>query len=90
MHEQRIGVTDDGTPQYGTPTAFQAMWLAERERVRDANGEMVMATGKLWAPAQYPITEQDRVQLPDGTAPTVIAVNAHASGQAFTHFEVFF
>lgn len=90
FHEQRLSVTDDGTPQYGTPTPFDAMWLAEQERVRDVTGETVTATGKLWVPAQYPITAQDRITLPDGTMPTVIAVNAHASGQSFTHYEVFF
>ena len=90
QHEQRVSVANDGTPQYGTPTPFDAMWLAEQQRVRNANGEEVTTSGLLWVPSQYPITEQDRITLPDGNTPIVVAVSAHASGASFTHFQVFF
>ena len=55
FHEQRLGVSADGTPQYGTPTEFDAMWLAERDRAKGAEGETVETNGRLWVPSAYPI-----------------------------------
>ena len=90
QYEQRTGVDDYGAPQYAAPVEIDAMWLAEQSRVRNAEGEEVLTEGKLWVPTEYPVTRIDRITLPDGTQPTVISVNAHASGSDFTHYEVFF
>ena len=90
QHEQRLGVSDDGTPQYGTPTPFDAMWLAERQRVRNADGEVVDVGGRLFVPRKYPMTELDRITLPDGTQPTIVTIDSSAVTSGATHYEVVF
>ena len=88
--EVRTGLNDYGTPVYDPPIDFDAMWLAERQRVRNDRGEEVTARGRLVVPAGTTISEQDRLNLPDGTTPLVIALNRANDRNAFPYVEVFF
>ena len=90
QHAARLSVDDYGTPQYGTPTPFEAMWIAERQRIVNERGEEQLSRGKLWVPSQYVMMEGDQITLPDGTQPPILAVRSDGHGQGFTHFEVFF
>ena len=90
QHEQRLGLNNDGSAQYGTPTAFEAMWLPERVRVRDVNGEQIDANGTLWVPAQYMMLEQDRITLPDGSQVTIVQLNSSATTTGFPFLQVLY
>lgn len=90
QHEERLGSDEYGAPQYGTPTPFRAMWLAEMQRIQDADGNEVWSTGRLVVPSHRPITPKGRITLPDGAQPAILQVRSAASRNALIYYEVFF
>lgn len=63
-----------GEASYGSGTSYRARINAKSGFVRTASGETVEFTTTIWMNSTKAFTADDRVALPDGTTPEVLAV----------------
>lgn len=63
-----------GEPSYGSGTAYSARIHAKEGFVRSASGETIEYTTVVWVASTKAFTVDDRVALPDGSTPQVVAV----------------
>lgn len=63
-----------GEPSYGSGTGYRARIMAADGFVRTASGENIEVTTVCWVRSTKAFTVDDRVALPDGTTPQVVAV----------------
>lgn len=66
----------DGKQAFGTAASYQAHISNRRDMVRNASGEEVMSNGSADLDSAYPdLRESDKITLPDGTTPTIVAIS---------------
>ncbi len=63
-----------GAPQFGTPVSYRARVVYKPRLVRGADGAEVISPVTVWLAEYVNVGAQDQITLPDGTTPTVIAV----------------
>ena len=90
QHEQRLSLDGYGEGQYGTPTPFQAMWLPERQLIKDVTGQQVFSQGRLVLEGRFSMDATDRITLPDGTQPAILRIDGTADTSGFIAQEVWF
>jgi hypothetical protein len=65
----------DGKRAFGTAVSYRAHVERRNDMIRNASGEEVMAAGRCLLDSYYAsIREADRLTLPDGVQPSVVAV----------------
>lgn len=66
----------DGKATPGDDAPYRAHISNRRDMVRNASGEEVMTNGSADLDSAYPtISESDRITLPDGTKPSIVAIS---------------
>lgn len=71
----------DGKATYGTAVSYRAHVERRRDMVRNASGEEVMYAGRCLLDGAYPaVKESARITLPDGSQPSLIAVETTYDG----------
>jgi hypothetical protein len=63
-----------GTPTYGAAVPLRALVEAKTRRVLAPDGREVLATTKVTILTPVTLTVRDRLTLPDGTAPPIVAI----------------
>jgi hypothetical protein len=63
-----------GTPGYGPVVATRALVEAKTRRLTAVDGREVLATTKLTLLEPRTVTTRDRLTLPDGSTPPILAV----------------
>ena len=73
--EPRIGTTQTGQPRYGPPVMYQARVEDKVQLVRDFRGVERATTHRIYVGEEgFVITGDDRLTIPDGTKPLIIAI----------------
>lgn len=63
-----------GEPSYGSGTSYRARIVNKPEFVRGADGEVIEVRTVVWMRSTGTIDASDRITLPDGTTPPILAV----------------
>lgn len=63
-----------GEPSYGSGTGYRARINAKSGFVRTASGETIEYNTVVWVNSTKAFTADDRIALPDGSTPEVLAV----------------
>jgi len=71
----RSGHNNYGEPTYGSGSTYRARIHEKAGFVRTADGEVIEVTTEVWVNSTKAFTVDDRVTLPNGTTPQVVAVN---------------
>lgn len=84
--------TRSGHNAYGEPSwaaagsTFRARIVAKPGFARSAQGEVVAVKSVIWVASTGTITVDDRVTLPDGTTPPVVAVESYPDEDGASYF----
>ncbi len=73
----------DGTPKYGAPVTYQARVRERMKLVRTAAGDERVSTATIWLEGSPPVTVQDRLTLPDGRRPPILAIERPEAEHGF-------
>ena len=71
-----LGRDKYGTPSYGPVSNFAAHVSNKSTMIRGANGELIATKGAVWMDPASGITAVDKMILPDGSVPVILAVNS--------------
>ena len=71
----RSGHNSYGEPSFGSGTGYRARIHEKAGFVRTADGETLEITTEVWVNSTKAFTVDDRIQLPNGTTPQIVAVN---------------
>lgn len=89
-----IGRDGYGAPQYGSPVTYPNCRVSYRptlvRRVGDADTQQVVARGVIWMMTTDRIDPEDRIELPDGTAPPILAIDMPQDEDGESHVKVWF
>ena len=64
-----------GEPSFGSGTGYRARIHEKAGFVRTADGETLEITTEVWVNSTKAFTVDDRIALPNGTTPQIVAVN---------------
>lgn len=70
----RTGINEYGEATYGADASVTARVAARIRMVRDHKGNERVSTGTVWLAEATGIEPVDRITLPDGTQPEILAV----------------
>ena len=84
------GRAESGAPTYGAGTSFAARLVRRHKLVRDTQGDQVVSTAHVWLLGSPAVAPDDRVQLADGTAPPIVAVERFEDEAGASHTKVYF
>jgi len=77
-------------PTYGTGVAYSARISERHVKVRDPNGEEVVADGKILIDGNPTIPADSKIILPDLSEPVIMAVNRAYDENGPHHTRIFF
>ena len=77
-------------PTYGVGVPYSARISERHVKVRDANGEEVVADGKIIIDGNSTISPDSKIILPDSSEPVIIAVNRAYDENGPHHTRIFF
>ena len=86
----KLSDDDYGKPTYGSSTNYQARISERHIKIRDANGEEVVADGKVLIGGHPVIPPDSKIILPDLSEPVIIAINRAYDENGPHHTRVFF
>lgn len=90
-HYQMSSRDSYGAITYGSGTEYQSRVVYKRELVRDSNGNQVVSKGVVWFMAYVNINpDQDKITLPDGTSPPILAVERFPDNVGDNHTKLYF
>lgn len=89
-HAPATGFNAYSDPVYGTPTPYRARVLYRARLVRDRNGQQSISRGEVWIAAPLHVGLQDRITLPDGTTPNLIAAELLSDEAGPSHAHIYF
>ncbi|WP_207456064.1 hypothetical protein [Azospirillum sp. SYSU D00513] len=79
-----------GAPSYGPASTYRARVAYRSRLVRDRNGDTVAARGSAWLAGAPVVGLDDRVTLPDGTSPPLLAVDRLTDERGATVVKIHF
>lgn len=79
-----------GVPTWSSGTAVTARVVARQELVRTLEGTEETATTVVYLASTGSINPSDRFVLPDGTTPTLLAVQSFPDEDGTHHYQIFF
>lgn len=74
----RSSLNGDGSPAFGEGVDWAARVQGQSRNVRNAQGEEVVSTSRVYVGGLSGITATGRITLPDGTSPPILAVSTVA------------
>ena len=77
-------------PTYGANVSYSARISERQVKVRNAQGEEVVADGNVLLGASVVVPVDSRITLPDASSPVIIAVNRAYDEEGLHHTRVFF
>lgn len=89
-HAPAAGFNGYGEATHGTPAPYQARVLYRARLVRDAKGVQTVSRGEVWIAAPLHVGLQDRITLPDGSTPQILAAELLTDEAGPSHAHVFF
>ena len=86
--ESAIGVNSYGEVLYGASVVYPALVTYGFKVVRDKDGREVVSSARVYFDGTVPVSANSRLTMPDGTRPTVIAVNSVPDETGAVHHKV--
>jgi hypothetical protein len=86
------GLSTDGygTATYTTGTAYTARVVRKQQLVKTFEGIEELATTVVWVASTSTLTSSSQFTLPDGTSPTLLALETYSDEDGITHSKAFF
>lgn len=79
-----------GDPVYDPPKVYRGRVVNKQRLIVDAQGQERMATTTAWFFGAPNITTDDRITLPDGRQPFILAINHYPDEKGMHHVRVDF
>jgi hypothetical protein len=79
-----------GQQGFGTGVVVDCLIVQKNNVVRDAQGVEVVSSTQLWLDGTVSVTAQDRLTLPDGSHPVILAVQSMPDIDGTIHHKVVF
>lgn len=79
-----------GAPAYGSEASYTARVIYKPTKVRGPEGNDVVAKGLVWISGTPTIDTEDRLTLPDGSTPPIMAVDRIPDEDGEHHVKVYF
>lgn len=89
-HAPAVGFDAFGDPAHGDPAPYRARVLYRARLVRDAKGVQTVSRGEVWIAAPLSVGLQDRITLPDGTTPKILAAELLTDEAGPSHAHIYF
>jgi len=86
--ERRVSVDQYGSATFGAGTHFKCRVVGQERFTRGAGGQEVVSTTTIYILGDNNIQSVDRITLPDGTQPPIIAVRTYPDEFGTHHQEV--
>lgn len=86
--ERKTGVNVNAEASYGPRQNIRCRVQGVSVEVRDAQSQTRIASTKVILDGVYGVTPQDKITLPDGSAPVILAVNQFSIGSGAMFEEV--
>ena len=77
-------------PTYGVPVDYSARISERNVKVRNAQGEDVVADGDILLESSVVVPPESQVTLPDGSNPVIISVNRAYDDNGLHHTRLYF
>jgi hypothetical protein len=91
VHHQPVTGRDAfGDPSHGPATAYKARIVWRQQLVHDQHGNQSIAHGQVWIAGTPIVSFDDRLNLPDGSWPQIVAVELNADELGLHHVKIFF
>lgn len=86
------GFSSDGeaVATYGAGSTYSARVVSKQTKVQTFEGAEEVATTEVWIASTSTFGPSDRVTLPDGSSPVMLAVETYRDEVGVTHSKVFF
>ncbi|MBW2084438.1 MAG: hypothetical protein JRI54_00180 [Deltaproteobacteria bacterium] len=88
--EPFLGRNDYGEPIYGDATSYNARVVGKQKLVRTPSGEEKVSSSQVYIYEISNVSPEDRVTLPDGSSPPILAVAKFPDENGDHHEVVFF
>jgi len=79
-----------GGPSYDAPITYVARITYKPTKVRTSDGREQVARGVIWVGGSPVVALQDKITLPDGTAPPLLTSDRVSDENGDTHTKVYF
>jgi hypothetical protein len=79
-----------GLPTYGSDTEYRARVIYKPTHVRGPAANIVLAKGVVWIAGTPTIGSEDRLTLPDGTTPPILAAARIPDEDGDHHCKIYF
>jgi hypothetical protein len=79
-----------GAETHGSATTYNARVYYKPKRVRDFNGQEVVAQGMVWLASNVAVGPTDKLTMPDGSTPPILAVERPGDDAEIHHTKVYF
>jgi hypothetical protein len=89
-HAPFVSRDEFGAPTYGASTDYRARVIYKPTHVRGPAANIVLAKGVVWIAGTPGIQSEDRITLPDGTTPPILAVARIPDENGAHHEKAFF
>ena len=76
--------------QSSTSASYRGRYVRRNQMVRDDAGDEVVSRSQLWLFGAPSLTPRDKITLPDGTTPVILAVERYPDDNGAHHEKVFF
>lgn len=89
-HAPAAGFNANGEAAHGAPTPYRARVLYRARLVRDRNGKQTVSRGEVWIASPLHVGLQDKIVLPDGTTPNILAAELLTDEAGPSHAHIYF
>ena len=89
-HTEFAGRDSYGKRLFGSSVDYSARVIYKPTKVRTADGQEEIARGVVWLKGSPTVIPEDKILLPDGTEPTIMAVDIMSDETGFSHTKVYF
>jgi hypothetical protein len=86
--ERRTGTDEYGAASFALPTSLSARVVGQERFTRGAGGQEVVSTTTIYVLGDNNIRSVDRITLPDGTRPPILATRTFPDEYGTHHQEI--
>ena len=89
-HTEFAGRDSYGKRLFGSSVDYSARVSYKPTKVRTTNGQEELARGVVWILGSPTVIPEDKILLPDGTEPTIMAVDVISDEVGSAHTKIYF
>ena len=89
-HTEFAGRSSYGERLFGSSVDYSARVIYKPTKVRTSDGREEIAKGVVWLQGSPVVATEDKILLPDGTEPTIMAVDIMTDEDGDSHTKIYF